>query len=357
MEETRGPVSQSVESRGEAGLLARFFGFLKRHPVMVLVMLSPGIPEYLSGSSNMAFMAFNPPVFLLFLGLNIGLYSTGVLLIREAVVRWRKGWASVFLLGFAYAILEEGLALETLFNPLAPPLGTLASYSRWIGVNWVWTVGILLFHSVFSIALPIFLFRMAFPRLRSESLLSTSGLTVCSVILGVDSLFLYGIVNYWPGWELIFLSAFSIGVFVSAARKVPANMFSASRGPPSRRPRTLGFMAGLFFPAAILTGAIAAGANLPPLVPIMLDVLFSLLILRTILHSLGSQANQDHRIALAIGLIVPVVCFGIIASLTTIPLIIIADIAFAYFIRRLWKKHHTTNIGPSLGPIVPQTAF
>lgn len=334
-------------------MLTRFVGFLKRHPILVLVMLSPGIPEYLSGSSNMAFLAINPPVFFLFLGLNIGLYSMGVLLIREAVVRWRKGWASVFLLGFAYAILEEGLALETLFNPLAPPLGSLASYSRWIGVNWAWTVGILLFHSAFSVALPIFLFRMAFPRLKSENLLSTRGIAACLIVLGVDSLFLYTIVNYWPGWELVFLSTLSIGLFILGARKVPADLFSMPNAPPSRKPRTLGLIAALFFPAAILTGAIAAGANLPPLVPILLEILFSFLILRTLLHSLGSQANQGHKIALVLGLITPVICFGIIASLAT-PMIIVADLAFALFIRQLWRKYHASHISQGFNPVLTQ---
>ncbi len=58
------------------------------------------------------------------------------------MIRWRKGWASVFLLGFAYAILEEGLALRTLYNPLAGPVGILGYYGHWLGVNWVWTVGL-----------------------------------------------------------------------------------------------------------------------------------------------------------------------------------------------------------------------
>jgi len=121
-------------------------------------------------------------------------------------------------------------------------------------------------------------------------------------------------------------------------------------GLPSRKPRTLGFVAALFFPAAILTGAIAAGAGLPPLVPILLEILFSFLILRTLLYSLGSQANQDHKIAVVVGLIIPVICFGMIASLAT-PMIIIADLAFAFFIRQLWRKYHASNIGPGFNPV------
>jgi hypothetical protein len=99
------------------GRVARVISYLKAHPLLCLLILTPGIPEYLSGSSNMAFLVLNPPVFFLFLAANLALYGPGVILIREAKIRWNKGWASIFLLGGAYGIVEEGLALRTLFNP------------------------------------------------------------------------------------------------------------------------------------------------------------------------------------------------------------------------------------------------
>src|SRR5215510_707858 len=95
----------------------RVVGYLRRHPLLCLLLLSPGIPEYLTGSSSFAVLTLNPVQFFILLGLNVGLYGPGVILIREAMIRWKKGWASVFLLGFAYAILEEGLDLSTFFNP------------------------------------------------------------------------------------------------------------------------------------------------------------------------------------------------------------------------------------------------
>jgi hypothetical protein len=82
-------------------------------------MLSPGIPEYLTGSSAVNVIVLNPIWFVCGLIANLGLYGPGVLLIREAKVRWYKGWATVLLLGAAYGILEEGIALSTLFNPNA----------------------------------------------------------------------------------------------------------------------------------------------------------------------------------------------------------------------------------------------
>src|SRR2546428_2016008 len=97
------------------GFVSKLTAYLRARPIMVLALLTPGIPEYLSGSSSTTWLALNPTGFSVFLVLNMGLYTTGVLLIREAMVHWRRGWAPVFLLGFAYAIVEEGLALRTLY--------------------------------------------------------------------------------------------------------------------------------------------------------------------------------------------------------------------------------------------------
>jgi len=110
-------------------------GFLRRHPVLCLLLLTPGIPEYLSSSSPLNALVLDPVMFVFQLAANLGLYGPGVLLIREASIRWKKGWATVLLLGAAYGILEEGVALSTLFNPNAGPVGELGFYGHWLGVN------------------------------------------------------------------------------------------------------------------------------------------------------------------------------------------------------------------------------
>ena len=344
--------------RKRSGLGSRVFDFLRRHPILCLLLLSPGIPEYLSGSSSFAVLTVNPIVFLLFVGLNLGLYGPGVILIREAMVRWRKGWATVFLLGFAYAIVEEGLDLSTFFNPKAGPVGVLGVYGHWLGVNWVWTAGLMLFHSAISIALPILLFRSAFPNLRSQSLASGRRVTACFSVLFFDSIILFAIVNYWAGPAIILCSFFAVLVFTAAARRIPANFLATDPSKPARSPRKLAILASLFFPSALLTGSISAGVNAPPLLPIVLEVLLSFLILRTILRSLGPPQNLAGRTAMAIGLVAPIMAFGLVASIGASPLILVADVVFGLFLRQTWRRSHAAFIVSSglhtLGPESPR---
>ena len=313
-------------------------GYLRRHPVLALFLLSPGIPEYLSGSSSLAFMILNPLLFLLLLGLNMGLYCSGVLLIREAKLRWKKGWLSVFLLGFAYAIVEEGLALRTLYNPNSPVVGTLGIYGHWLGVNWVWTVGLLLFHSVFSIALPILLFNLAFPSLVSKSLVSRRKLGWPIAALSLDTVLLSFISNYWPGSPIMIFSALAAAAFTIAARKLPPNFLTPPSVLPSRGPFTMAVIGALFFPAVILGEALAESASAPPVVPMIVNFLVALALVRLAYRFVGREQNQTHKVALAAGLLIPVAAFGLIASLGTIPLVLGADAALVLFTRRLWQK-------------------
>ncbi len=220
------------------GRVARIISFLKTHPLLCLLILTPGIPEYLSGSSNMSILVLNPPVFFLLLAANLALYGPGAILIREAKIRWNKGWASVFLMGAAYGIVEEGLALRTLFNPTSSVVGNLGVYGHWLGVNWVWTVGLVIFHSVFSIGLPIFIFGLAFPDLKSKSFVSTRGIQISILTLAIDSVLLSVVVNYWPAeiWGLILLSSIVVALLVIAAKKLPANFLKSVRAEPRWRP-------------------------------------------------------------------------------------------------------------------------
>jgi hypothetical protein len=40
-------------------------------------------------------------------------YGSGALIIRELKVRWNKGYISMFVLGEAYRIIEEGLMAKS----------------------------------------------------------------------------------------------------------------------------------------------------------------------------------------------------------------------------------------------------
>jgi hypothetical protein len=89
-------------------------------------------------------------------------YGAGVVLVREIAQRLRlTGWGMV-LLGVAYAMIEEGLALQTIFNP--DPMGGETMYGRAAGVNWFWAVIVCGYHVVWSVLIPIGVVHILFPR-------------------------------------------------------------------------------------------------------------------------------------------------------------------------------------------------
>ncbi len=154
-------------------------------PVLVLLFLSPAIAELLSSSSP-PLEFFNP----LTLSLLVAFYGCGALLVREAWVRWGRNPYSLLLLGAAYGIVEEGLLVKSFFSTTWPDLGMLAWYGRWLGVNWVWATMLTIYHSVFSIAIPIVLVELAFPWAKGKQWLKTRGLALFSLIFaGVSTLF------------------------------------------------------------------------------------------------------------------------------------------------------------------------
>jgi hypothetical protein len=332
------------------GATSKLVHYLKSHPLLFLLLLTPGIPEYLSASSQLTLLVLFPPLFFLFLAANLGLYGSGVLLIREAMIRWKKGWASVFLLGVAYGIVEEGLDLWTLFYSKAGPVGNLGFYGHWLGVNWVWAVGLMIFHSVYSIGLPIFLFGLVFPELKSKSLVSGARLSATVLILILDSIFLFAFVSgiysgYNPGGPLLLFSGLVAATFVALARKLPANFLTTNLGLPKWGPRKFAFVGVLLFPATLFTGGIAAGANLPPEIPFILDIILAVLILTRAYKSMGTTDNQQQKVALGVGLLLPIAAFGVIASIGIGNwLIVAADLLFIMFSRRLWRKWHYWTI-------------
>src|SRR5262245_1046564 len=78
-------------------------------PAVVLVGMAFLVAELLPGSAPITQPLLWP--FLLLI------YGPGALLIRESARRLDCGWGSILLLGTAYGLVEEGLALQSLFNP------------------------------------------------------------------------------------------------------------------------------------------------------------------------------------------------------------------------------------------------
>ena len=134
--------------------------------VLFLFVLATLIPELLIGStplSRIHTLLFQLPY-----------YGSAALVIREAVVRLRLRRAGLILLGVAFGLVTEGLALQSVFNPHF--LNLDISFGRADDVNWPWTVYMVGYHALWSVTIPITLAGLVFPERRDERWLGRVGL-------------------------------------------------------------------------------------------------------------------------------------------------------------------------------------
>ena len=117
--------------------------------LITLLILATLMGELLSGSTPL--LVFINPVLIFLLGL---LYGCGTLLIREAKVRWKMQWSTIFL-AMAYGIIEEGTVVQSFFNAGWTDLTVLSNYGLFLGVQWPWAIELTLFHATFSTLIPI----------------------------------------------------------------------------------------------------------------------------------------------------------------------------------------------------------
>ena len=300
----------------------------------------------MTGSSQLSWAVGSPPLFLSFLVQNLGSYGLAVVLIREARIRWRKGWASVLLLGAAYGIINEGIGAATLFNPDSSSLGPLGTYGRLLGVNWVWATGIILIvHPLFSVALPILQHRLAFPAIKEKSLVGSLGLRLAFVGLGIDAvatlLFVGTIRHFFAGPVLWAGSWIAIVLLIIASRIAPRDIIRIRNSLPHARPFIF------FLLGAILIWAVNLGADfliqlrtIPALVSLFFVGLGGLALL-WVLRNIGRSLSERHKVALVAGLVaslMPMGFFGQIGSGIGMVPVILFDMVVVLFLYRLWRK-------------------
>ncbi|HTT25611.1 MAG TPA: hypothetical protein VMH90_01435 [Thermoplasmata archaeon] len=340
------------------GSYARLKAFLSAHPILCLALLTPGIPEYLSGSSSPVGLLGSPLLFLLLLCANLGLYLAGVLLIRETRVRWQLGWASVLALGVAYGIAEEGLALDTLFDPTAGPVSAATAFHA-VGVNWGWTSQILVFHALFSVALPLLLLELALPAWRGRSLLTTRGIywTAAAYLatIGIAGT-LIARYMYWMGAPVFVGSLAAIGGLVLLARALPADAVRPLAGRPRESPARL-FLLGLAtFPAILVVPALLAALGLPGLGFVLIAPGIAVALLAVLVRNVGTDGAEPGVVAYTAGLIVPVAALGFLVALRFPPGLFLVggvDVIAFGFLWKLYRRYapSTPGGGPRAWPM------
>ena len=209
-------------------------------PPLVLFLLSPAIAELLSGSAP-PLEFFNPLGFVIL----ASLYGSGAILARELALRWRKGYLSLLLLGAAYGVIEEGLMVKSFFDPAWPDLGVLGAFGRWMGINWVWAEMLIIYHAVFSIAIPVLLVELAYPSQRKEHWVGSHGSAAFAILLaGIVFLGFFAMTPYRPPLPQYF-SAVTLAIFfIFLAWKVPSK--NGRQGSTNSRGSASFFATGLF---------------------------------------------------------------------------------------------------------------
>ena len=267
-------------------------------PALALWLLSPIFGELVSGSTPIN-EYLNPLVIILF-GM---LYGSGALLIREFVIRFRKGWISLLLLGMAYGMFEEGLMVRSFFDPNWVDLGKLGVYGRVFGVNWFWTEELIIFHALISVAASIVFIEMLFPDRRREPWLGKRGLILNGFLFLATLPIGFLIDDYRAPWFYLILTSLVIFIFVAAAWFIPGKLKEKS---PRQVPRPRRFWwAGFLGTTAYFIFIFATSDHGRPhfIASMIILAVFCLLMQWLILRWNGNGHHWDdrHRLALIIG--------------------------------------------------------
>ncbi len=277
----------------------RFELWLHDHPAWVLFVVAPVLAEVFSGSTPLNEFV-NPLAFIPLMML----YGSGAVLAREAVVRWRKGWPSLLLLGFAYGIYEEGLVVRSFFDPHWGDLGRLGVYGRGLGVNWVWAEELTIFHALISIAATVAFVEILLPEHRHEPWLHSRrawafhGLNLALMLAIGRAMTSYDA----PNWGVL-LCWVGILALVGLARLAPARLVAprAGKTPPPAAFFLLG-LGGMFLMFFLVSRGAEAG-RYPPPVAMALLALEAVVVLAVVLWWSGGASRWDdrHRFALLSG--------------------------------------------------------
>jgi hypothetical protein len=279
-------------------------------PVLVLIVLAPTIAEVLLG--NILFDSN----FVGALVMNTLLYGSGAILIREVARRRHLGWLGIVVLALAFGVVEEGLVLQSLFNPHFPGLQWMGSYGRVFGVNWFWASYVLGLHTVWSITLPILLTELLFPRLQSRPWLGRVGLGIDAFIYVLVCLVLFRFFTLFTHFSASPIeltgTALLVVLLISLALFVVPRLDIAPGGKTTPAPWLVGLMA--FLAAMFFSGLFLFFPSIPvvpALLPILLyGALYTTVLLLIRYWSTQSQWNARHRLALASGALIETMIFG-----------------------------------------------
>ncbi|MCA2224959.1 hypothetical protein [Nonomuraea aurantiaca] len=307
----------------------------RRWAALLLAVITPIVAELTLG---------NPPLSQIWLMLLwVPIYGAGTVLIRELVRRRGAGWLSILLLGIAYGIVEEGLALQAISSPTL--YGVAGWAPRILGLNSAYTELNLPYHAVFSVALPILLVDLVFPGLRDRPYLKRTGLVVTGVVFVLGGALLRVSVTSFidPGYQapipvvagclaaVALLAVLALRVVPRASYLVPSTSQTARHSSAAGTGAVPGSWSVTAFGGIVAFGYLAllfpfGGATQPAftrgnwvVVPMLAAAALAVVAWWLVRRWTTSGAWTDrHSLALAGGALVAHTAFGVLANAATL---------------------------------------
>lgn len=319
-----------------------------RLPVLALLLLAPSIPELLTGSTEVSNIVLNPAGFAVGFALDIALYGSGALLIREFAAAYQKGWASILLLGAAYGIAEEGFAVHTFFQPSGAPVEALGVYGHALGVNWVWALALTVFHATYSIALPILLTNLWFPTVRGLRWLDRGSVSLLAVLFTSLVVGFGFLVGHGPSPAALAFFVGVVAVLIALAVWAPRGLMAAIPGRCRIGRGALVALGAVEFGVYLLVLVFAATKALPAPLAALLMILSDGAVLVVLLRSVGTIDLDRSEFWFAVGMFLPLFLWDALLEFILVPGILAVAALFVYLLYRL---HRTLDARASTGPV------
>jgi hypothetical protein len=153
-------------------------------PTVLLFLLAPLFGEFLLGNV--------PATQLYLLPFLAPLYGGGAVLIREAARRTGRGYPTMLVLGAAYAVVEEGLVDQMLFNPgyFTGQSELMRTAVPGLRVDAWLSLIVLAMHAIWSTCIPIVIVESLYANRGSGPWLGGAGLAAMAVVFTGGSVWL-----------------------------------------------------------------------------------------------------------------------------------------------------------------------
>ncbi|HYB77734.1 MAG TPA: hypothetical protein VEE83_03515 [Thermoplasmata archaeon] len=306
-----------------------------RLPVLALMLLAPGIPELLTGSTPVSELVFNPFGFVVGFSLDVALYGCGALLIREFAVAYHKGWGSILLLGAAYGIAEEGFEVHTFFQPTGSPVGALGSYGHLFGVNWLWALALTVFHATYSIALPILLTRLWFPSVKEVRWLDRGAVGLTASVFVAEVVGFGFLVGHGPSLAALGFFVALVALLVGLAVGAPRDLLSVRPGPRRVGRNTLVALGAVEFTAYVFVLLFSATRLIPAVGAGLFLVVANAAALLVLLRTVGSEDLERSEFLFAVGMLSVLFVWDVVLEFILVPGILAVTAVFVYLLIRL----------------------